>query len=230
MKRTVLALLAVGGMSLPFAPSADALCLHSHSAGSVHVHSGSCTEPANGYAAPPPQSDGNVEQTGQHRASGGIRVTGSLCGLASVGDPSGQDSQAGLVTSGPVVVDDGAVPPTPLSGRILCSLQTNAPTHNGPVRMILSGESIAGVMSSETFVSYTAAPTDSVFLCSAIELSDGRRLYYDDATGTFGTSPDARCANAASVTAGDPALDDFLDALACPVVAVVLPPGCTPQD
>jgi hypothetical protein len=133
-----------------------------------------------------------------------VGVYGTLCGFGS----GVTDSQTGYVTAGPAYIADGATPPGVHSGYFICTVQVDAPTHEGPDAAVVGPDhagsvAVAGpVFAAAGLVRYTAGPDSLVYLCTEVVV-DGQHLYYADPgadpalQGWFDTSPSVSCSLAA---------------------------------
>jgi hypothetical protein len=128
--------------------------------------------------------------------------------------------QKGQLDGGPVAVadlpyvDDTLAPPAvlfdttgnPASATITCALQVGGTGGYADTNVVDASASASGtvvVYLPPTVVTYAAAATDPLWVCTTWTLTDANgdseTLYLDDATGEFSTDPTtARCAHVTS--------------------------------
>jgi hypothetical protein len=188
------------------APSASAVCWHTHDDGTIefHLNDADCQTPN-----PPPPA-------------------GQRCGHSSASDPGteGGDVQSGEVHGGPMVVHDGHG--NPGQGTMHCNTQTGGGRHSDPDNGASASASGTGVIVlPPTLISYNAPPGVPVYLCTSFTYANGQTLYWDDSndpavSGRWTTDPNADCALTIEAGTGD--LDPVIgpiDAFDCPVLATL---------
>ena len=159
--------------------------------------------------------------------------SGFLCGFSSLSNPTAEaGTQTGEIDGGPLAIVDaeGNVG----SGTLTCTIQVNQGTHDGSgVAVSASGTGV--VAFGPTVVSYQADDDDIVFLCSEFTYANGGPTLYfhssEDPTveGHWSTASTSACAQATSANSGDVLepirpIEELVDSLICPVLAVVFPP------
>jgi hypothetical protein len=158
-------------------------------------------------------------------------VDGFLCGFGSVPNPGTEPgTQTGQVTAGPAFIDDGATPPGVHSGNFICTIQVGLANsqHTGTDAAVVEGPTTTAVIAAQGQVTYTAALTDPVYLCTEIVV-DGTHLYFNDpndptVNGSFDTSNTVRCGLNNSDTPSECDFWCYIDTIICPVLALVFPP------
>lgn len=136
---------------------------------------------------------------------------GGKCAFNSATDLTGEPGhQTAIVRGGPLVTFG--------PGTLVCTIQTNASTHDAGGVAVPAGHSTAiaaGVNVSvlpPTSTSYPATALDKVFLCTSFVGDDGVTLYYTAGTptGTWSTSASSDCGTAAITIDPNPEACPFL--------------------
>ena len=150
------------------------------------------------------------------------------CGMAAEWNaataPPYQFSAAAV--GGPVTLGDSTLGIVHF-GRLVCTIQVNAPAHNGPDMCNVVGPWTTGVVAAAGPCPFSAGKYDTVYLCTRVELGTGQVLY---ASGTsWTTNAASTCATAITYIcdAGNTPCDlknSLLDPLLCPIFAPFFPP------
>ena len=110
---------------------------------------------------------------------------GVLCGMSS--DPEGPNHQVGTIDGGPVVLDDterGQIG----TAELLCELRVNGVV---VAEARAFGTGVLHIPGAP--MSYHAALTDYVEICTTVRYGDGTRLHYDDTDGRWSGDAGAPC-------------------------------------
>jgi hypothetical protein len=109
------------------------------------------------------------------------------------------------------------------SGTLVCRIQVNAQDHTGTGPQV-QGHGAGVVTAGPSQVSFSAGPSDSVYLCAeVVRDEDESVLYYDAAHDEWSTSSSVPCADGLST--GGPSGGDDLDPTLCPLLATAFPPS-----
>ena len=148
---------------------------------------------------------------------------GDRCNLAGYTDPvaTGADDHW-TMWAGPLALVDDAAPATVLSGRVRCEVREGF-AHTGQLLVAADGPvTPAVVVLPPTTVTFTLPGPVDFSVCTEVELTDGRVLYWDDDAQGWSTDPDVTCLSLVGHPL--PVPWDLVDALVCPVLAQVYPP------
>jgi hypothetical protein len=111
------------------------------------------------------------------------------------------------------------------TGTLTCAIHVNAPTHAGTPRQQRSEVGANIVVIWPTAVSFPAAPSDDVTVCTSFTGTDGRRLYRDGSTGQWTYDANVPCDDAITghedIQRGLTAVVRQADAVACPLLAAL---------
>ena len=169
---------------------------------------------------------------------------GQLCGFTSLTDPLGEGAQTGEVDGGPLFLSDDTDLLASYSGRLVCTIQVDAPTHAGADACSVTGAVLGNPVFAAGTCTYSYGTGSNVYLCTQVDIDGGPTLYFDDSNdpltdGSWSTDPwSARCMLATSFSTGDGPAAEEADAVVCPVLATMLPPegdiagvwDCPPYD
>jgi len=157
---------------------------------------------------------------------------GTTCGLAAVDDDTltAPNTFTGVLFAGPLTLRDNLNPLVVYSGSIRCSIQVNSPLHSGVDQCAAAGLLSGGVaVLDPSFCSYAAGPSDSVYVCTQVDILGGPTLYHD-AGGGWTTNANNPCNQVTAVVQCDPSTlpcavkVSLLDPLLCPIFAIFFPP------
>jgi hypothetical protein len=173
---------------------------------------------------------------------------GVKCGFSSFTLPDQGGYQYAEIDAGPILLADDTDPSKVWWGSVTCTLQVE-PQHGTRSNDLaaLTGPVTPGVVSVAGTAAYRYGEGDTVYLCTQVDVLGGPTLYWDDQwdTGSWSTSPTARCASATEVPEPEPTpfqlVDDLIrivvDPIVCPLLAFAFPPDgdvpvweCPPYD
>lgn len=158
----------------------------------------------------------------------GAEAYGLTCGMVTVSDAPG--SQTGIVVGAAVTV-----PATNVDVTCTVQVGTLNDTHDKPDAASLT-RSGNGVVVVADLISYAAPEDADVYLCTKWRMA-GVDYFYDAAAKVFSTSGTVECVLATSQELDAP-LAAVADPIACPLLALALPPhgdvpavwDCPPYD
>ena len=119
---------------------------------------------------------------------GGAGAQGLTCGLAVTSDPTAiPPAEIGVMTGGPALFSPAG------ADVVVCSVHVNNGTHAGVVAVSAAAASGTGVVVlPPTLVTYVAAVTDTVYVCTEWH-HNGVVRYYDDVLKIFVPLATAPC-------------------------------------
>lgn len=159
---------------------------------------------------------------------------GVLCGFASTGHPTDAGVQVGEIDGGPLAVanvDDAFA--QPVTATLTCAIHVGWGnlTHAGSDAVSASATGNAVVTLPPTVVSYKYDPYtfEVIAVCTELAVTDGHgdtyHLYYDGFREEFSSSPNVECQWAwGEPPPPPPPIWERVDAIVCPIFAVVFPP------
>lgn len=148
-------------------------------------------------------------------AQDGITVGGLGCGLDATEVSGSPGLYTGTLHGGPVY--GGTVNRPVTSSYLFCTVQVNAPTHDGPDTATVMSWSYGSTAVAPTPVTYHAAPGDVVAVCSEFwfDTDDGHITLFLTSDGEIVLEPTAEC-EAATVSPVSTACELLGDIANCP--------------